>query len=238
MLRLANYLIGSRVHGSDGGSGHVHDLYFDEHSWGVRHVVVDTGYWLAGRHVVVSPQSIVSVNWSRREFETLLTGENTDGSHAVKRLPAASSEHHMTLDEYFNVLFFWTSGDLVSPVASTVAGSDGCLADNSYLHSVRGVLNYSVRAADAEVGHVRDVVIDDQSWAVNAILVDRRRQLSSDRLIIPSGSVESISWPELSMRVRPTMEDAHGSHRPGEDTGRRVRIDRRLRDGRAGPTVP
>src|ERR1044071_5468601 len=42
-------LWGKPVDASDGPIGSVHDLYFDEQTWSIRYLVVDTGTWLPGR---------------------------------------------------------------------------------------------------------------------------------------------------------------------------------------------
>ena len=39
----------------DGEIGHVKDFYFDDQISVVRYVVADTGSWLAGRKVLISP---------------------------------------------------------------------------------------------------------------------------------------------------------------------------------------
>ena len=51
---LEHYAIGA----TDGDIGRVKDFYFDDDSWVVRYLVVDTGSWLAGRSVLISPISL------------------------------------------------------------------------------------------------------------------------------------------------------------------------------------
>jgi len=36
-------------------------VYFDDEKWTIRHLVVDTGGWLSGRKVLISPRSVVGV---------------------------------------------------------------------------------------------------------------------------------------------------------------------------------
>ena len=45
---------------SDGDIGAVKDFYFDDQNRAVRYVVADTGKWLAGRQVLISPQAFKS----------------------------------------------------------------------------------------------------------------------------------------------------------------------------------
>ena len=68
MLRSVKKLEGLTIGASDGAIGKVKDFYFDDEAWVVRYLVVDTGHWLAGREVLISPYSIGQVAW---ESETL-----------------------------------------------------------------------------------------------------------------------------------------------------------------------
>ena len=50
-------LKGTTIAAKDGEIGSVQDLYFDDLTWTVRYLVVDTGTWLPGRQVLISPRS-------------------------------------------------------------------------------------------------------------------------------------------------------------------------------------
>jgi hypothetical protein len=55
MLRSIKQLYGDELRATDGEIGHIKDFYFDDQNWAVRYVVVDTGSWLSGRLVLISP---------------------------------------------------------------------------------------------------------------------------------------------------------------------------------------
>ena len=58
MLRPISTLKGLTVGALDGDIGSVYDVYFDSKQWTVRYFVVDTGTWLSGRRVLVSPMAL------------------------------------------------------------------------------------------------------------------------------------------------------------------------------------
>ena len=58
MLRNVKDLRGYAIRATDGVIGKVDDFYFDDEDWGVRYLVVDTGNWLSGRKVLISPIAI------------------------------------------------------------------------------------------------------------------------------------------------------------------------------------
>jgi len=63
-LRSGNVLMRYYVHASDGDIGHVSGFIIDDHSWAIRHLVVQTGNWWPGNQVLVAPEWIDGVNWA------------------------------------------------------------------------------------------------------------------------------------------------------------------------------
>jgi uncharacterized protein YrrD len=62
-LRSCREVIGYDIRATDDRLGHVDDFLFDEQDWSIRLMVVDTRNWWPGKQVLVSPQSIDSVDW-------------------------------------------------------------------------------------------------------------------------------------------------------------------------------
>ena len=58
MLRSAKILKGLDISARDGELGEVEELIVDDEDWTIRYMVVDTGRWLPGRKVIISPQWI------------------------------------------------------------------------------------------------------------------------------------------------------------------------------------
>ena len=65
MLRSAKEFLGYDIRATDGRIGHAEDLLFDDHAWTIRYLVVDTGTFLPGRQVVVSPAAMGTPRWRR-----------------------------------------------------------------------------------------------------------------------------------------------------------------------------
>jgi uncharacterized protein YrrD len=65
-LRSGREVTGYHVAASDRGIGHVEDFVFDEGTWAIRYVVIDTRDWWPGRHVLVSPQHVARMSWPER----------------------------------------------------------------------------------------------------------------------------------------------------------------------------
>ena len=73
MLKKAKALVGYKLHCTDGEIGKVKEFYFDDHHWTIRYLVVDTGNWLTGRQVLISPYALLSVNKEHESISINLT---------------------------------------------------------------------------------------------------------------------------------------------------------------------
>ena len=59
MLNKAQTLKGYTLHSLDGEIGKVKEFYFDDHYWTIRYLVADTGNWLTGTKVLISPYALI-----------------------------------------------------------------------------------------------------------------------------------------------------------------------------------
>ena len=66
-------LIGLNLEASDGKIGTISDVYFDDHSWAVRYLIVEAGAWLTDRKVLISPISVSRIDWEKNLVEVSLT---------------------------------------------------------------------------------------------------------------------------------------------------------------------
>ena len=68
-LRSVVEVTGYRVHALDGEIGHIENLMIDDADWSVHYLIVDTRNWWFGKHVLISPIAVKSVDW----FDTMLS---------------------------------------------------------------------------------------------------------------------------------------------------------------------
>jgi hypothetical protein len=73
MLRSATHLHGFTLRAIDGEIGKVDHLYFDDESWAIRYLVVNTGTWLDDRLVLISPFAIGQTDLASKQLEVRLT---------------------------------------------------------------------------------------------------------------------------------------------------------------------
>ena len=73
MLRQAKEFKNFKLRARDGDIGKAREFYFDDHHWTVRYLVADTGGWLSGRQVLISPYALDPVNEAEQVLPVDLT---------------------------------------------------------------------------------------------------------------------------------------------------------------------
>ncbi len=76
MLIKAKTLKGYKLDGLDGEIGKVKEFYFDDRFWAIRYLVADTGNWLTGRKVLISPYVMATVNKEEQHIAIELTNRS------------------------------------------------------------------------------------------------------------------------------------------------------------------
>jgi hypothetical protein len=79
-LRSSAEVIGYGIEAKDGSIGHIDDFLFDGRSWQIRYAEVDTRNWLPGKHVLVAPEWIDSIDWHRRKVHFAMTRAAVESS--------------------------------------------------------------------------------------------------------------------------------------------------------------
>ena len=80
-LRSSVKVTGYDLRASDDSIGHVQDFVFDDESWEIRYLVVDTrNWWPGGRKVLVAKHWIDSVDWASQTVSVKLTREQVKAS--------------------------------------------------------------------------------------------------------------------------------------------------------------
>ena len=80
MLYTAKTIAGYKLNSNDGEIGSVKEFYFDDRHWTVRYLVADTGNWLTGRQVLISPYALNSVIRGEKELSVSLTKKQIESS--------------------------------------------------------------------------------------------------------------------------------------------------------------
>ena len=176
MLTTAGDLKGVTIEAMDGDIGSVQDLYFDDRTWTVRYLVVDTGTWLPGRQVLVSPLAFHVVPGASR-LRTSLTKEQVKDSPSIDTDLPVDRQREIAFAQYYGYPYYWVGpyrwGDLSYPALPVTAAQPTKLEQelqarqwedrDPNLRSAREVTGYYIQATDGDLNHVEDFLVDAET---------------------------------------------------------------------------
>ena len=204
MLRSLKEIIGYRLQAKDDEFGKVRDFLFDDREWIVRYVVADTRNWLPGQKVVIPPKEAGTPDWSGHELPLSLTREEVKSAPPLDEHEPVSRKHEEALHNYFEWQPYWFGGNV--PRGTLKPGQEriGEKRDpepalekrearaESHLRSMDTLLGYTIEAADGEIGHVDDMIFEDDTWAIRYVVVDTRNLLPGRRVLLASAWISRI----------------------------------------------
>lgn len=224
MLYSFKDLNGFTLGAIDGEIGKVKDVYFDDHSWAVRYLVVHTGGWLSGRNVLITPLSIRMTEWDDRKIDVSLTRQQVGESPDIDTERPVSRQHESVFLDYYRYPYYWTGpflwGALNYPAVSTMRTEKPASAQitersaqaaDPQLRSGHEVTGYHIEALDGGIGHVEDFLIDGDNWSIHFIAVDTRNFWPGKHVLIEPAWIERVSWSERKAHVRATRESIRES---------------------------
>jgi hypothetical protein len=218
MLRNTKDLQGFSIRATDGEIGTVKHFYFDDDTWVIRYLTVDTGDWLGDRLVLISPISIIGQPDSQsKRLDVSLTKRQVENSPYVDTLQPMSRQHEITYLGYYGYPYYWGGSDLWGPVPYPAALAVQAaplmeaprVAENrtgSYLRSTQEVTGYCIEAPDGEIGHLDGFVIDDKTWAIRYIEVATRNWWPGKKVLVSPAWIERLSWADSKVYVEFSRE--------------------------------
>ena len=190
MLWNASVIKGYAIEASDGDIGTVSDFLFDDASWLVRWLVVDTGNWLSGRKVLLPPSVLGRLYAKDRVFAVKLTKQQIKDSPEIDTDRPVSRQMETSVYDYYGWSPYWGTGfymggygympgALAAPYLGSRRHEDDIADarrshDDPHLRSVEAVTGYHIHASDGEIGHVDDFLVEDADWSIRYLVVDTK----------------------------------------------------------------
>ncbi len=217
MIRSTNDIRGFKVAAKDGECGKVDDFLFDDAVWTVRYLVVDIGDWLTGRKVLIPPSELDVPNWEEQAFPVNLTKEEIENSPPISSDEPVSRQHEVALHQHFGWQPYWgggvaTGGATVpvtrptDPATAQEGEREKEVKGDPGLRSAKELVAYYIQAEDDEIGHVDDVLLDDDNWVVRYLVVDTRNWLPGKKVLVAVDWIREVSWLDTKVFVDLTKE--------------------------------
>jgi len=78
--------------------------------------------------------------------------------------------------------------------------------DDQHLRSCKATMGYHIHATDGDIGHVRGVLVDEETWAVRYMIVDTSNWWLGHHVLIAPQWIQAVSWSEEAVSVLLTRQ--------------------------------
>jgi len=214
MLFKTKTLKGYKLDSLDGEFGKVQEFLFDDHHWSIRYLVANTGNWLTGRQVLISPYALVAAIKAEEHIAVDLTKKQIEGSPLLSSDKPVSRQFEESYYGYYGWPRYWQESKPLglSPIFGIISSAAPEVESgprpspiqtewNPHLRSTDAVQGHSIQALDGEIGHVEDFIIDDETWAIRYLVVDTRNWWPGKKVLVSPQWIERVSWSESKVFV-------------------------------------
>lgn len=210
-------IYGHKLVATDGDIGHIKDCYFDDKSWTIRYLVVDTGSWLDQRLVLLSPHAFRNLDQANKLIEVHLTRKQIEDSPSIDTHRPVSRQFEEAYYSYYGWPAYWDGGGIwggatypifTPPFVATYKPHHGHnQTDDKHLRSTKAVTGYAVEASDGPAGTVSDFLMNDKTWAIRDLVVQAGHWYAGKEVFIGPARIDRISYEESKVFVKLTKAD-------------------------------
>jgi hypothetical protein len=218
MLWNASGINGS-IAASDGRIGTVSDFLFDDASWLVRWLVVDTGNWLSGRKVLLPPSVLGHLDAKEEQCSVTLTKQQIKDSPEIDTDQPVSRQMETSVYDYYGWSPYWGTGfymggygympggGMASPYLESEQRDEEIDAarrrdSDIHLRSVKAVTGYHIHASDGEIGHAEDFLVEDANWSIHYLVVDTANWWLGEKVLISPRLARKTDWTERLVNLK------------------------------------
>jgi len=221
MEQLTQFSIGA----TDGEIGRVADAYFDDRDWTIRYLVVNIGGWLSVREVLISPAHLRGIDTTRGVLHATLTQAQVEGSRP--NFDRYGTPHCWVGPYPPGPVVYPGLAPPTGPELSTAA--EGLRAREQSQHepnlrSAGEVRGCDIAAGDGEMGHLKDLLLDERSWVIRWLVFDTRNWWPGKLVLLSPKWIERTSWDESQVVVDLPREQI----RAAPEYDRNLPVDREL----------
>ena len=216
MLQNIKELYGHSLVATDGEIGRVKDFYFDDKTWVIRYLVADTGSWLTGQLVLLTPHAFGKLDQSAKTLQVKLHKKQIENCPPMDAHKPVSRQYEIDYYKYYGWPAYWNGGAmwglggfpvLVPPSATEIGTRQHHHRDDKHLRSTLAITGYHIQTVDGTIGHVSGLMVDDRSWAIRELVVESGHWYSGKEILIAPDKVERISYEESKVFVSLSKAD-------------------------------
>ena len=167
---------------------------------------------------MISPYALKSVIESEKDISVNLSKKQIEKSPSIDSHKPVSRQFEDEYYDYYGWPDYWSGpsvwGD--KPFIDRDRNKSGQFtkggsASASHLGSTHAVTGYHMQAADGEIGHVEDFIIDDENWTILYLVVATQNWWPGKKVLISPLWIDRVSWEESKLFTnlsRQTIKDS------------------------------
>lgn len=212
MLQNTKELYGYKLAATDGDIGHVKDFYFDDNTWVIRYLIADTGSWISGRLVLLSPHAFGSIDADQKTLHVKLRKKQIEDSPSPEMHQPVSRQYEIEYYRYYGWPAYWEGGAIwglggfpvvLPPSREEIAATNRRIhhRDDKHLQSAKSVTGYAIHATDGEIGSVAGFMVDPKSWAICQVVVETGHWFSGKEILLSPAHIRRISYEDSTVFI-------------------------------------
>ncbi|MET4081972.1 hypothetical protein ABIB40_001923 [Pedobacter sp. UYP30] len=210
-------LLGFKMGARDGEIGHVRDFYFEDTTWDIRYLIVETGNWFNEKKILIAPQALLKPDWKNKIFPVDLAIDQVKNSPDIETEKPISMQQEIELYGHYAWQRYGGSGfyagassgvfDQPMVIDERIQKQNEDKKNNDlHLRSTKLVTGYRIKATDGGIGHICDFLINDVSWKIESIIIDTHNLLGVKKVLMKVGHVIGIGWEDETVTVDISIE--------------------------------
>ena len=219
MFAALKNLISYEVMGRDRAPmGTLQDLSYDDLSWQVRHLIVNTTTWLS-RRLLIHPLAVRRLDPASRLIELTVARSHVELAPALDADEPLSRQRAEAYYRHFGWPPYWqpfgpgfAGGPRLRPLSpdnpvERDAGTTAADECDPHLRRARALIGSLVQARGERVGQVDDVMVDVGTWEIRQLVVDTGSWWSVKHVLIPLTGAAQVDWARRLIRLDMHQDD-------------------------------
>lgn len=206
--------LGFSLAAADGEIGKVKDVYFDDHNWVIRYLVVETGNWFVMKSVLISPSAVISApDAESRTIPVALTKEQIKHSPEIDTDLPVSRQQEASLMDYYawpaygSIATMYPTVGMVEEASSLEKKQVDTEKYDPHLRSFKHVSQYQVHNPNGLVGSVEDLILDLRNWRISDLVLSRNPEMEQGNILIPAEKITNIDLSNYRVNTELTSAE-------------------------------
>lgn len=239
-MHLLSDLSGFAIEAKDGSVGKVIDFYFNDRRWVIRHIVVEIGSGSGSQKILLSPAAIKYLNHEEKGIVVDLTVDAVSNASCIDT-SFSMPRYEIDYLSYYGYAFYWGNTSVTEEHAQSSLDPQSVAAQthdifvaidsvrrmhgDRHLRSFQKSVNYQVQATDGEIGRLKTILIDEDTWAIQYCVASTDNSWPDQQAFLTPQVIRDINWGSGNIYVDLTLQEVKEASLPHTSPLRNPRIE-------------